>query len=302
MSVSNRHVLQQGAVIGGLLRTIGTAVAQQVTGTKTAAPSVPGQILREKTPARPSDLVDDYIEHVGGDKSAYRGTVPAHLFPQWAFALAGQTLVGIPYPMAKVMNGGCRIEINGKLPRGEAYETTAQLVRIDDNGRRALLEQRIETGPSSQPNALVARMFPIVPLKGGADKSKKDAAEKPVVPEGAREIARFRIPKSAGLDFAKLTGDFNPIHWVDPYAKAFGFKGIILHGFGTMARAIEALIASELGGDPTRLRVFDCQFTKPLHLPREVAVFVTSDKQLFVGDRVGGDFYLRGSYESGDPR
>lgn len=288
-------------MIGGLLRTAAAAVSQQVTGNKGSL-SVPGPILREKTPPRPSDLVDDYVAHVGGSASAYRDSVPAHLFPQWAFALAGKTLVGIPYPMAKVMNGGCRIEVNGKLPRGEVFETTAQLVRIDDNGRRALIEQRIETGPASQPNALVAKMFPIVPLKGGADKSKKDASEKPVVPDGAREIARLRIPKSAGLDFAKLTGDFNPIHWVDPYAKAFGFKGIILHGFGTMARAIEALVASELSGDPTRLRVFDCQFTKPLHLPREVGVFVTKDKQVFVGDRIGGDFYLRGSYESGDPR
>jgi hypothetical protein len=299
MSVSNRHILQQGPVLKGLLRTIAAAAAQQVSGQKAEAPAVPSRILREKTPPRPSDLLDDYIEHVGGNKAAYAGTVPPHFFPQWAFGLAGETLKGIPYPMAKVMNGGCRIEVNGKLPRGEAFDTTAQLVRIDDNGRRAVLEQRIETGPASQPNALVARMFPIVPLKSG-DKSKKD--EKPVVPDGAREIAKLRLGKNAGLDFAKLTGDFNPIHWVNPYAKAFGFRGVILHGFGTMARAIEALVASELGGDPTRLRVFDCQFTKPLHLPREVSVFVTKDKQLFVGDRVGGDFYLRASYESGDPR
>ena len=121
MSVSNRHVLRQGAVIGGLLRTIGAAVAQQVTGTKTAAPAVPGQILREKTPPRPSDLVDDYIEHVGGDKSAYRGTVPAHLFPQWAFALAGQTLVGIPYRNAE----------GRKIPPGAEHRFTVSAIPDD---------------------------------------------------------------------------------------------------------------------------------------------------------------------------
>src|SRR5688572_6607875 len=98
MSVSNRHILQHGPVIRGLVQTIAAAAAQQVTGHKTEPPAVPGRILREKTPPRPTDLVDDYIEHVGGSKAAYAGAVPAHLFPQWAFGLAGQTLKGIPYP------------------------------------------------------------------------------------------------------------------------------------------------------------------------------------------------------------
>ena len=95
MSVSNRHILQQGPVIGGLFRTAVAAVAQQVSGKKGAEPVVPGRIFREKTPPRPSDLVDDYVEHVGGSKAAYASTVPAHFFPQWTFALAGETLNAI---------------------------------------------------------------------------------------------------------------------------------------------------------------------------------------------------------------
>ena len=43
------------------------------------------------------------------------------------------------------------------------------------------------------------------------------------------------------LDFAKLTGDFNPIHWVPAYARASGFRSCILHGFATMSYAMEAI-------------------------------------------------------------
>ena len=71
MSVSNRHILQQGPVIGGLFRTAVAAVAQQVSGKKGAEPTVPSRIFREKTPPRPTDLVDDYVEHVGGSNTGF---------------------------------------------------------------------------------------------------------------------------------------------------------------------------------------------------------------------------------------
>ena len=32
--------------------------------------------------------------------------------------------------------------------------------------------------------------------------------------DDAREVQRTRLRADAGLGFAKLTGDFNPIHWL----------------------------------------------------------------------------------------
>ena len=96
-----------------------------------------------------------------------------------------------------------------------------------------------------------------VPLKredkanGKANGKAKDKAR---VPVDAREIAFFKLGPNAGLDFAKLTGDFNPVHWVPRWAKAFGFRNVILHGFGTMARAIEALNRGLFAGDVTALQ------------------------------------------------
>jgi hypothetical protein len=59
----------------------------------------------------------------------------------------------------------------------------------------------------------------------------------------AREIGRFSLSKRAGLDFAKATGDFNPIHWAPRYAKAMGFRSVILHGFGSLSWAFEGSCA-----------------------------------------------------------
>ena len=35
----------------------------------------------------------------------------------------------------------------------------------------------------------------------------------------ALEIARWKAPAGAGMDFALITGDFNPVHWVPAYAR-----------------------------------------------------------------------------------
>ena len=134
--------------------------------------------------------------------------------------------------------------------------------------------------------------------KGGANGEPKKPKARPTVPADAHEIGFARIPENAGLDFAKLTGDFNPIHWLAPYARASGFRTVILHGFSTFARAIEALNRSRFAGDPMRLKVIDARFSRPLVLPARIGVYITNDGGLWVGDAPGGGAYLEGRFET----
>ena len=147
---------------------------------------------------------------------------------------------------------------------------------------------------------MVTHVYAFVPLSskkdekpaGGAPKKK---APPPRVPEDAREIAFWNIPVSAGLDFAKLTGDFNPIHWIPPAARAAGFKNVILHGFATLARAIEGMNRALFAGDPSRLATIDVRFTRPLVLPAKVGLYVRGD-EIFVGSAKGGPANLVGTF------
>ena len=264
-------------------------------------PATPGPEIRRSVPPLPAGLIADYVRHVGGDPSAYRREVPVHLFPQWAFPLAARTLIGIPYPLVRVMNGGCAMRVNGPLPVGEPLETVARLESIDDDGRRAVLQQHVLTGPRSQPDALVADFFAVVPLGGGKSNGepKPKKKDKPRVPRHVREIAYWRIPKHAGMDFAKLTGDFNPVHWLEPHARAMGFRSVILHGFSTMARAYEGLVRGLYAGDVHAIGAMDVRFTRPLILPAKVGLFVDGNA-VFVGDAPGGPAYLTGTFEERD--
>ena len=296
MAIPTRFVLQQGDAIRGMGAAAVGAIKQRMNGgTKpSAAPPVPGPWLRRTFPPRDPGLVRAYAKHVGGDPSAYKRRLPAHMFPQWGFGFVGETLDGLGYPLMGAMNGGCKLIQRAPLPQGEPLEVSARLESVDDDGRRAILEQSVVTGTKSAPEAIEARLYVFVPLgkKGGKKGPKKD---KPRVPASAKELAFLKLRADAGLDFAKLTGDFNPVHWVPAWARAFGFKNTILHGFGTMSRAIEAMNRGLFAGDVDALESVHVRFTRPVVLPAKVGVYVQGD-EVFVGAAPGGPAYLTGTF------
>lgn len=306
MHVSSRHVLRQGPMLATLGKTAARALSQSLRKGANGTSSVvtPGPEFRRTFAPLPDDLLDQYIAHVGGDPRAYKGIVPPHFFPQWSMPVAADALAALPYPILRVLNAGCRMQVHNQLPRKEALHVRAQLAAIDDDGKRALITTRVITGTDSAPDALETEIYAFVPLSSGKNGSSKGngkpaKSEKPRVPEGSHEIAFSKLGADAGLSFAKLTGDFNPIHWVPPYARASGFRNVILHGFGTFARACEGLNRGLLGGDVRKLKLLEAKFTRPLVLPHSVGVYVRQ-REVYVGDGIQGPAYMTGHFETGD--
>src|SRR3954452_8238927 len=73
--------------------------------------------------------------------------------------------------------------------------------------------------------------------------------------------------------YAGASGDFNPIHLDDEFARSVGLPGRLLHGLWTMAQVARA--QGELTGDPLALRSLSVQF-RGMGLP-EKAITVSSD-------------------------
>jgi len=71
--------------------------------------------------------------------------------------------------------------------------------------------------------------------------------------------------------YAGASGDFNPIHIDEDFARAVGLPGRILHGLYTMALVARA--ATDAGGGPESLRRLKVQF-RGMGLP-EVPLVVT---------------------------
>lgn len=89
-------------------------------------------------------------------------------------------------------------------------------------------------------------------------------------------ISRLSLPDHLGRQYARLSGDFNPIHLYSFTAKFFGFAGHIAHGMWTKSRCLSELITSD-----THSFEVSTDFKRPVFLPAEVELL-----------RCGSDFYL----------
>src|SRR5262245_38072127 len=133
MNVSTRHILSQGPLLGALSRTAYLALRKSLGGRETSAAGVvPGPEIRRQAHPPPRALVDDYVRHLGGDPRAYRRELPPHLFPQWCLPSLSRTLEGLPYPLLRIVNAGCRVEVRRALPDNEPLEITARLESVED--------------------------------------------------------------------------------------------------------------------------------------------------------------------------
>ncbi len=65
--------------------------------------------------------------------------------------------------------------------------------------------------------------------------------------------------------YAGASGDFNPIHWSESFAKAVGLPDVIAHGMYTQAQLGRLLV--EWAGDPGRILSYSVRFSAPVVVP-----------------------------------
>ncbi|MEN9342948.1 MAG: hypothetical protein RIR24_535 [Actinomycetota bacterium] len=87
----------------------------------------------------------------------------------------------------------------------------------------------------------------------------------------------FLLTRDSLVRYAGASGDFNPIHYRDDFAKSVGLDGVLAHGMLTMG--IAAQIAIDWIGDPGRIVDYGVRFTKPVFVDAvDGAVLVVSAK------------------------
>lgn len=87
-----------------------------------------------------------------------------------------------------------------------------------------------------------------------------------------QESGSWHVPNNRGKKYAKITGDYNPIHMSPIAAKLFGFKRDIAHGFGVLAEAIEYSSAIEQAGGIEKSLQVDVVFKGPVFLDSDVSI------------------------------
>lgn len=86
---------------------------------------------------------------------------------------------------------------------------------------------------------------------------------------GLEVVCSWRAEVSSIDDFARLSGDRNPLHMDDAYARDQGYNGRVIHGFLLGAR-ISGLIGMALPGRRCLLLEENLAFPAPVYIGDEV--------------------------------
>jgi len=205
-------------------------------------------------------LVSAYAEWSGAS-ARYPDHIPPHMFCQWGMPLALSVVEQSRYDVTGIINQGLSMRIHGELPRGCDLLAQAELVSMEERSGRANLSVRVTTGTMNRPNlveTVLHTMFMLAPVSGRQAMSRNFRAAPGVSWEGA---GSWQACPDDGLNFALLTGDFNPIHWVESAGKKSPFGSTVLQGMGAFARSFECLRERQ------RIRDIEVQFQRPVLLP-----------------------------------
>lgn len=83
----------------------------------------------------------------------------------------------------------------------------------------------------------------------------------------------FKITRDSLVRYAGASGDFNPIHYRDDFARAVGLPGVLAHGMLTMGIAVQLVV--DFLGDSGKVLDYQVRFTKPVLVDAEDGATLT---------------------------
>lgn len=112
----------------------------------------------------------------------------------------------------------------------------------------------------------------IAKRSGGSSEKSSQSSERAsqAVPDfsAAKSAGTLTMPDAIGWEYAKVSGDYNPIHIAGVMARAFGLPGKLAHGWYSVSMFVSALERIK----NSAVTKVDVQFQKPILLPATVAL------------------------------
>ncbi len=130
---------------------------------------------------------------------------------------------------------------------------------------------------------------------GGGSKSAERRSQQAAKLElsGWLESSAWSLPSDLGRSYAKLSGDYNPIHLHRWLSRWFGFARPIIHGMYSVARA-QASLETTLQQE---IQMLDVGFRRPVVLPTELKCLYQPDEtRVMVADARCKRSFLEGTF------
>jgi acyl dehydratase len=153
------------------------------------------------------------------------------------------------------------IDLNAPLRLRVHWDT----MRLTDFGQEYDFTTRYEQNGEpvwEEVSTMFARGNAPPPAKEG---SKRAAIERSNHPATGVHTETLDIVENTGWKYARVSGDFNPIHLTARTAKMFGFKQAVAHGMWSLGRCLSSATSLLPNG---RMQI-DTQFKLPVYLPSQ---------------------------------
>lgn len=297
------------------LRSMLRLVARGVQA-RGAAPVPEGAAPRRRAATERADIriapahVRAYARATGGDGVAAfldpASTAPPFYCATWETALALEMFAGLdaPLPLGPMVHVSTEMVWARPIPAGDAVRCRVELDRVERTPRGLKLTVLARNWLGAGQLCCQGTSVFMVRMKdadsaGRASTPRAERSAQDADAAGWAELARWPLPAGAGRRYARVSGDYNPIHLWPWTARPFGFRAPILHGYATAARTAHALIAQRLRGDPAALRRMRIAFRAPLPLPSTACLLLKDDgaeHRFRVASPDGGTVYAEGAY------
>jgi acyl dehydratase len=199
-----------------------------------------------------------------------------------------------PWPAMGLVHVSNSVRLRRTLHSGQALriEVESGALVAHDKGQAFTLHTRIYRGGEAVWDADSVYL-----KRGVAGQGHASVPQADTTPPGLVREARWQLPAQLGRDYAKASGDFNPIHLHALSAKVFGFPRAIAHGMWTLGRTLAALQPSKQLGAAN----VQGDFKSPIFLPAETTLWTAAlsatGRDFEVRDLAGERLHLRGRFE-----
>ncbi|MEH1164721.1 MaoC/PaaZ C-terminal domain-containing protein [Micromonospora sp. CPCC 205539] len=193
-------------------------------------------------------------------------------------ALRLMTAPDFPFPVTGLVHVANRITAHRAILAGELLDFSAYAERLRPHDRGRQLDVVLV---ASVAGAEVWRGVAtyLSRERGDGGGARRDEGDRPATPAAT---ARWRADTRVGTDYARVSGDHNPIHTSRLGARLFGFRRPIAHGMWSKARCLAAF-ENRL---PDAYTV-EVAFKLPVPLPGTVSFTRLSDGGFTLHDSLG---------------
>jgi acyl dehydratase len=264
---------QPSAVRAGLRLVVEGLRRRGETPPPASAPKRRVAVEREGIQVAPARL-RDFLAATRGEAI---GTGPTDSLPPtvaslWETALALELLAvaGVGLPRGGLIHLESEVIPIRPMYASDRLRARVELDRVEAHRKGTVLVLRGRcwngAGQLSQESVVKLLARSSTPSLEAGPRTREDDGSRET---GWRTLTEFRAAANLGRRYARVSGDYNPIHLWPWSARLLGFRRPILHGACIEAMVAHAIIA-EVGGGPSALRRLQISFRAPLLLPADV--------------------------------